>query len=1315
MRKIAGLMLWLGLCCVLLMGCASAPAKLGENVVRNGGFELGEGAVPEGWNSGMWLTGQGISAVERTGEGHQGEASAFVENMEYNDARWEQTLTVQPKTLYRFSAWVRAEGCDPAQKGANLSIKDIYGTSPDLHDTKGEWVYIELFGRTGEGQKQVTLMARVGGYGSENIGKAWFDDIEACAVSDQDLPAGAVLLGNLKPQEAAVKKEDEPRAAGKPGLETFFMLAGIAALFAVIFLALGLGREREPQPVLEKRTPWSTPLIVTLGCGLLVRLLIAYLSPGYETDVNCFTAWSGRMVSNGPGLFYGEQYFCDYPPGYMYVLWLNGALLRLFGVSGNVFAARLILRAMPIACDLLGAYLLYRFARKSLGERTSIVLTAIYAFNPAAIVTGAAWGQVDSVLALGLFATVWLVEQRRWKWALPLYVLCVLVKPQALMAGPLGLLALIAQWVADKENRKATLRDAGIGLAISLAVAAVIVLPFWGKQEADWLLVKYAGTLGSYDYATLNTANLLYLLGGNWEKVAELAFAGISWNALGISGMVLVFALVTFLYVRAKRADILWACSALLFAGLFMLGIRMHERYLLPAILLLGGAYVRKRDDRYLIALIGFSATMLINTGMVLVFEHLIAPYVWVGKSLAVINLWLLALLGWTGWEDAAGRAPRAFRAPTKRVCAPEDAFNAPADALRNPRDHRLHMSIRDWGIMLAITLAYLPLAYANLGNTQSPTSVWKPGSPEEQVIFDLGEVRDFTMCYFGFGETMNDAFTVAFSNDGEEWTEENAGRMDGGICFRWVDYEYPMLGEDGVQLYDSDGDARWLSDSGQTTARYVRLTADGRNLELFEVAFRNPEGGIWPVTAKSGAGVTQYSVALTLLTDEQDTVPDKHSFMSGTYFDEIYHARTGYEFANDIHTFEWTHPPLGKLLIMLCIQLFGMTPFGWRFAGATVGVLMLPTLYLLAKQIWKRTDLATFATLLMALDCMHLTQTRIATIDSYPVLFIMLMYLFMFRYMQMSFYHQKLSKTLIPLALSGLATGLAIASKWIGLYAAIGLALLLFYTLYRRFAEWRYAQRMREEDPEGDEQTLYFWRNTAITLGWCVLWFLVVPALIYYFSYAVQFHADGGLTWKRFWDLQNSMYRYHSQLKATHPYESKWWQWPIVAKPMWYYSTDRLAGNRVSTILAFGNPAVWWGGLIALIAVFCGVMARCVRGLRVRSFGLRVEESEGSRGMLFTAALLLIGFASQYVPWVLVPRSTYIYHYFASVPFIILCMAQCAEWGFKDSKRLGYIACGAYLLLALALFIAFFPFASGAPMSETWAKAMQWAFPLPY
>src|SRR5437016_299889 len=40
--------------------------------------------------------------------------------------------------------------------------------------------------------------------------------------------------------------------------------------------------------------------------------------------------------------------------------------------------------------------------------------------------------------------------------------------------------------------------------------------------------------------------------------------------------------------------------------------------------------------------------------------------------------------------------------------------------------------------------------------------------------------------------------------------------------------------------------------------------------------------------------------------------------------FDEVYHARTAQEYLNGLEPYEWTHPPLGKLLIAIGVWAFG-------------------------------------------------------------------------------------------------------------------------------------------------------------------------------------------------------------------------------------------------------------------------------------------------------------------------------------------------------------------------------------------------------
>ena len=128
---------------------------------------------------------------------------------------------------------------------------------------------------------------------------------------------------------------------------------------------------------------------------------------------------------------------------------------------------------------------------------------------------------------------------------------------------------------------------------------------------------------------------------------------------------------------------------------------------------------------------------------------------------------------------------------------------------------------------------------------------------------------------------------------------------------------------------------------------------------------------------------------------------------------------------------------------------MFGFNPFGWRFMGTLFGVLQLPLLYVFCKRLFKRTLWAASATGLFAVDFMHFTLTRIATIDSYSIFFILLMFFFMYEYSQCNFNRQKLWKTFIPLGLCGIAFALGAATKWLCLYAGVGLCVLFLSLIH--------------------------------------------------------------------------------------------------------------------------------------------------------------------------------------------------------------------------------------------------------------------------
>ncbi len=1281
---------WICILIALLMVlCLPACAEETDNLVVNGDFsQIDASGMPESWRQGMWFTDKGVSRLYLDPEGFDG-SSAAVFNADANDARFEQTLSVEPDTLYRFSCMAKAEGCGSEGYGATISFKDTFSYSEPLYDTQSDWQEIVCYGRTGAEQTELTLFLRVGGYGMLNTGRAWFDDVAAVRVDEA--PEGFPVL-DLSAQEssgssgaaAAAVSEDEPAR----NTEAYLLLT---LLYAVLILALARRSSRLRRSTVSGRAIF----MAAMGAALALRIVVACTVRGYNTDINCFSAWSERMFANGPSNFYADDYFCDYPPGYMLLLWLPAALRNLLGIAYQGGLHLVLIKFMPIACDLLGAWLLYGTAKRRHGETVATALAAFYLFNPAALIDSAAWGQIDSVFTLLIALCALKASDEKYIASLLAFAAAMLIKPQAMLFAPLGLAAIVINLIHAQSARKTAQALTGVLAALGLIYAMAFLFTVGSVQNlldallrpVEWIIKIYSDTMNSYAYVTVNALNLYNIFGLNWASAESQPF----WTTFAWAMFAAFYLYCMWLYLRAKDRQQLPLLGGLLICLIFTFGPMIHERYVFPALLLLALAYAIGRDRRVLLALTVLTVTLTLNEILVLQggtgsgnYGHLYSSEQWLNSLVSLTNVINALYLAWVAFDICV----------RSHSCCLKGAMPKHENAVESISDYRLRLKKRDYILMLAVTALYAVVAFTNLGATSAPQNGWTSSHGGECVTFDLGETHTFRMSYYG--GICNSTFTVELSNDGENWTEPYRAKYDQGEIFRWLWYvPQNESGQNamGQTVVPDDGSAYvCFADSENPypmqTARYVRITAEKAGLNLYEIAFRDEDGSLIDVQ-----NVVQENVLADAMTDaaalvdEQDTVPEIPSYYNGTYFDEIYHARTAYELLRGMSIYEWTHPPLGKVLMMEGIRLFKMTPFGWRFMGALMGVLMLPLMYLLVKQLTKSSSLSLIAMLLLSLDSMHFTQTRIATIDSYAVFWIMLMYLFMIRYLQMDWQRVPLWKTLIPLGLCGITMGVACATKWICCYAAVGLAALFAWKVISEFTSARRS---------GAKFAGRFW----FTVGFCVIFFIAVPLLIYLLSYFRQLRCEGVTSIfdmfkreriQRVVQLQKSMFDYHAGLGGdTHYFRSPWYQWPVIWWPMWYFSGSAyLPDGMISSISCMGNPAVWWTGLAALIYILIASAWR----------------RKAPRAWLIT----LIGFAAQFLPWVLVPRSTFIYHYFASVPFIIICTVLALdEIRKRDRTAFKIVAC-VLLTLALALFVAFYPLESGMPAPESYVKYLRW------
>ncbi len=339
--------------------------------------------------------------------------------------------------------------------------------------------------------------------------------------------------------------------------------------------------------------------------------------------------------------------------------------------------------------------------------------------------------------------------------------------------------------------------------------------------------------------------------------------------------------------------------------------------------------------------------------------------------------------------------------------------------------------------------------------------------------------------------------------------------------------------------------------------------------------------------------------------------------------YDEVYHAYTGAQYAQgrldewmgdalpqrEGVGFTWNHPPLGVELISIGILLFGDDPFGRRFMSAVFGAVGVAVAYLLALMLTRSRAVALLTSSLLLVEGLYFVQSRTGTLDIFGAVLMMGALAALYKYLT-----SPPGRARWPLLMTGTLMGLAIATKWNAAYPSVFIGLVVLWRWYRLSStsrRWRLKPEMRTALREHR-----FWVPVAL---------VGLPLAVYMLSHVPFFLA--GYTFSQFLELQRAMLSYHSGLTETHPYQSSWWSWPLALRPVRYHA-DFNPDSVVDTY-ALGNPLLFWAFLPAV-----GWLSR--RWWRERNHALVV---------------LLIGFFGQWLPWMLVPRSAFLYHFLPAVP----------------------------------------------------------------
>lgn len=389
--------------------------------------------------------------------------------------------------------------------------------------------------------------------------------------------------------------------------------------------------------------------------------------------------------------------------------------------------------------------------------------------------------------------------------------------------------------------------------------------------------------------------------------------------------------------------------------------------------------------------------------------------------------------------------------------------------------------------------------------------------------------------------------------------------------------------------------------------------------------------------------------------------------------FDEVYHALTAklisrndpraYEWWHapvEPHTaIEWTHPPMAKLFQAAGIQVFGENARGWRASSVLFGVLSIWLIARVAKEVTGSSRVALVSAVLFSFDGLNLVLSRIAMNDIHLVSFVLLTIWMYWKYRQQMF-AEKMG--VVYLLATAVSFGLTIATKWSGV---ILLGVMLVDQIYVRLSLREIALRQA---------------------GQAVLAFLIIVPLVYLGSYSQMFLQGKSL--QHFKDLTYQMWWYHTNLEATHAYQSTPVQWVLNLRPVWFYVT--YSGTLPAHIYAQGNPLLMWFGLVVAISFVLKMLVH-KKILLIQEKHKTLQVQLTLKGWQEHQYFLLLCYVVLWVPYLLSPRIMFFYHYMLAVPFLCILTALFLERLWKGEKS--YLILGGVILASIVVcFFAFYP-----------------------
>jgi hypothetical protein len=333
---------------------------------------------------------------------------------------------------------------------------------------------------------------------------------------------------------------------------------------------------------------WNPYWLAAAAVGLSVLLTPLFC---YDFDVyGCWLTWARASGGTRPWAIYAAhlQYPCNYPPALLYLWTATEAVCRAVPWFRHRLPVLELVKLPNILAWAAGVAVCQRGLRRAWGDGPARAAAAAYALSLPLLFDAAIWGQYDAILCLAMVIAIVAMVDGRPALAGAAAGLAVGIKFQAIVALPaIGVYAV---------RRFGVARTAGAVVA-GVGVLAAVSVPFAIAGQGRPMLAAYTGAVDYYPKLTVNAGNVwqplrlvnLYArhLPQDWAESDRVRRFGVTAKQAGLAMFALYAAGMMWGLWRRPDGATLARAAGLTAFGFFMLPTQMHERYLVPAAVLL--------------------------------------------------------------------------------------------------------------------------------------------------------------------------------------------------------------------------------------------------------------------------------------------------------------------------------------------------------------------------------------------------------------------------------------------------------------------------------------------------------------------------------------------------------------------------------------------------------------------------------------------------------------------------------------------------------------------------------------------------------